>query len=220
MSSLEQTRETIYSELFSEDSEVRASYLKLFERDVQEFAEAMAKAMAAWREIDAVVGDDEKRGYVAAIAYAAVTLHVTSMKLFLSGHIVAAGNLMRQVVESIALAILCSARHLDVLDRFMADRYSTNDAVRDVLRNAKTLKLKQDGLAALKASQDFYHKFSHISRLALATMISFSEDGIYLGASFDDGKLEAYRKEVNGRVGLAVVLPNILYGVKGQLNAW
>jgi hypothetical protein len=220
MESFDQARETIYKELTSNDSELRAEYLALFEADVKTFAEEMAHAVMAWRSLDAEVKGDEKRGYVAALVCAAYTMHILSFKLFLSGHIVAAGNVFRQVLESIALALLCAGKDLGVLERFMEDRYSANDAVRDVLRHGKKLQLKEDGLQALKSSQEFYHKYSHITRLTLATIISFSEDGTYIGASFDKGKIEAYRKEVNGRVGLAKVFTNFVEAVKANVAKW
>jgi hypothetical protein len=130
---------------------------------------------------------------------------------------VAAGNQFRQVVETIALALLCSGKDLDVLKKFMEDRYSTSDAVRDVLRHAEKLALKQDALQALKSAQGFYHTYSHVTRLTLATTMSSSENGSYVGASFDEGKIDAYRREVQGRLGLAQVFPNFVAAVKSNL---
>src|SRR5438105_8451774 len=49
----------------------------------------------------------------------------------------------------------------------------------------------------------FYHHYSHITRLTIASTVSFSEPGVYVGASFDHGKIKGYRKEVIGRLGLA-----------------
>jgi len=220
METFDQAREVIYKELTSSDSEVRAEYLALFEADVKAFAEEMAHAILVWRSLDAEVKGDEKRAYVSALVCAAYTMHILSFKLFLSGSIVAAGNVFRQVLESIALALLCSGKDLGVLDRFMKDQYSANDAVRDVLRHRKTLQLNEDGLQVLRSSQDFYHKYSHITRLTLATIVSFSEDGTYVGSSFDNGKIDAYRKEVAGRVGLAKVFANFVLAVKANVAKW
>lgn len=219
METLEQARDTIYRELTSDDSEVRAEYLRLFDAQAKTFAEAMARAVVAWRPLDNE-SKDEKRSYVSALVYAAINLHVVSLKIFLLGHIVAAGNLFRQVLESIALALLCSGKGLDVLDRFMADKYSSNDAVRDVLCQWEKLGLKADAAQPLKDSQQFYHMYSHISRLTLANLISFSEPGIYVGASFDKGKVDAYRKEVDGRVNLAKVFESFVEGVKANVAKW
>ncbi|MEK7854847.1 MAG: hypothetical protein AAB288_02070 [Acidobacteriota bacterium] len=221
METVEQARETILKELTSDDSEVREEYLKTFDGDAKAFAEFMAQAFVKWRDFDNDIKDDEKRAHVSALVYVAITLHVLSMKLFLSGHTVAAGNLFRQVIESIALALLCSGKDFDVLKRFMKNKYSSNDAVRDVLRHYEKLSLKGDALEALKESQEFYHKYSHVTKMTIAAGMSFSKQGgLYVGASFDDGKLDAYKKEIHGRVGLAKVFPNFVTAVTDNVAKW
>lgn len=221
METVEQARETILKELTSDDSEVRSDYLKLFEADAKAFADAMAQAFMKWRTFDNEVKGNERRAHVSALVYTAITLHILSLKLFLSGQTVAAGNLFRQVIESIALALLCSGKDLDVLKRFMEDKYSSTDAVRDVLRHDKKLSLKGDALEALKNSQEFYHKYSHVTKMTIATGMSFSEKGgLYVGASYDKGKVEAYTKEVKGRLSLAKVFPNFIDGVAANVAKW
>jgi hypothetical protein len=220
METREQARDTILRELMSEDGDVRAEYIKHFQSEMREFAEAMAETVFAWRMIDVEVKGDERRAVVSNLVYAAFTLHIISFKLFVAGLIVPAGNIFRQVVESIAVALLCSGKDLTVLERFMNDQYSPNHAVRDVVRHAEKLQLRKDGLAALESAQSFYHKYSHITRLTLATMISFSEEGAYVGASFDEGKLDAYRKEIKSRLGLASVFPNFIAAVRANLGKW
>ncbi len=221
MESVDQARETIFKELTSNDSEVRGAYLKLFEGDAKEFAESMAQSFLKWREFDNNVKGDEKRANVSALIYAAITLHILSTKLFLSGQTVAAGNLFRQVIESVALALLCSGKDLDVLKRFMEDKYSSNDAVRDVLRHYEKLSLRGDALKVLEKSQEFYHKYSHVTKMTLAVVMSLSQKGgLYVGASFDEGKIDAYKKEMGGRVGLARVFANFVDAVIGNVAKW
>ena len=221
METVEQARETILKELTSDDSEVRSDYLKLFESDAKTFADAMAQAFMKWRTFDNEVKGNEKRAHVSALVYTAITLHILSLKLFLSGQTVAAGNLFRQVIESIALALLCSGKDLDVLKRFMEEKYSSMAAVRDVLRHDKKLSLKGDALEALKNSQEFYHKYSHVTKMTIATGMSFSQKGgLYVGASYDKGKVEAYTKEVKGRLSLAKVFPNFIDGVAANVAKW
>jgi len=101
MESFSESRAKILRELTVDDPDVRASYLARYSSRIEEFADGMAKAVLAWREVDAGSERDEGRAYVSALVYCAITLHIQSMKLFLSGHIVPAGNLSRQVVESI-----------------------------------------------------------------------------------------------------------------------
>ncbi len=92
----------------------------------------MAEAIVSWRSLDSGAEDDARLAYVSALVLTAITLNVNSLKLFISGQQVAAGNLLRQGLEAIAVALLCSSKDLDVLPRFMAGKYSTNHAIRDV----------------------------------------------------------------------------------------
>jgi uncharacterized protein YbjQ (UPF0145 family) len=104
METLEDARKKILKELTSDDADVRADYLKHFESDIENFSEAMAHAVVNWQSLHADVKDDENLGQISAWVISAITLHILSMKVFVSGHTVAAGNLFRQVVETIALA--------------------------------------------------------------------------------------------------------------------
>jgi hypothetical protein len=72
------------------------------------------------------------------------------------------------------------------LDRFIDDKYSTNDAIRDVLAHWRKLGLLEDAVKA----------------------------------SYDDGKIDAYLKEVDGRVGLARVLVSFVEATKTNLRKW
>jgi hypothetical protein len=141
------------------------------------------------------------------------------MRLFLSGHPIAAGNLSRQVVEAIALALLCSSKQLTVLQRFKEDNYS-HDAVHDLLKHYEKLGLRKDGVEVLSGAQAFFHKFSHPTKMTIAAITSFSVEGLYVGASFDDGKVAEYDKEVSGRVSLAGVFANFVEAVKVNVALW
>jgi hypothetical protein len=218
----DEARETIYKELTADDLGVRIEFLKLFDFEANTFAAHMARAFINWRTFDESAKGDEAREMVSALIYCAITSHVLSFRLFFSGHIIAAGNLFRQVIEAIALAFLCSAgKQLDVLRRFMEDKYSSAIAVDQLLRNASRLSLKDDALQAFKRSQKFYHNYSHVSKATIAAVISFEQPGgLYVGASFDSGKIEAYRSEVEARVSLAQVFPNFVEGVSENVAKW
>jgi len=211
-------RRVIWAEAAEDVPDVRAKYLQHFRGEVEQFCDAMISAYAAWRELDSKVRDAEP-AYVSALVFSAINLNIVSMRLLIGGYQVAAGSVHRQVLETIALAILCSSPSLGIRARFIAGKYSTNKAVRDLLRHASALKLNEASVKVLERSRDFFHDFSHPSVLSLATLTSFSGQGIYLGAAFDPGKLELYRKEVKALVSLASVLGNMIAGVGNQMGA-
>jgi hypothetical protein len=216
--------DSIYKEINNEvtgDAPViRQRFLDEFGGEVKDFVDKVSRAFLNFQKIEANVDGDKKGAHVAALVYSAINLHIVSMKLFLSGYPVAAGNLHRQVIETIALAILCSAKSLDVLDRYVQNKYSTNKAVRDVVRHAEQLHLKREGVRALEKGRKFYSEYSHPTLMTIANQISFQSQDLYLGASFDEAKLEEYEKEVRGRVSLADALINFVKGVEQNLSQW
>jgi hypothetical protein len=219
METFEEARIKILKELTSDDAEVRVHFLKHFELETDTFSEAMAHAVVSWQSLHAEVKDDANLGQVSVWVITAISLHILSMKLFVSGHIVAAGNLFRQVVETAALALLCSAK-LDVLDRVINGKYSTNNAVKDLLRQAKQIGIDKEAVKALQQAQVFYHNYSHPTMHTIWAGVSLSGAVPYVGASFDDEKIEIYAKEMERRVDLARVFSNFVDAVKVNVAKW
>lgn len=220
MDTLDDILRAIKTQLTIVDAAVRSKYLSNFSQEVSEFSTSISQAFIEWRNLDNRLGGSEKKGYVSALVYCAIALHISSMKLLLSGNTIPAGNLHRQVVETIALACLCSAKDLDVLHRFIEDRYSTNNAIRDALRQADRLRLNADSINALKRVQEFYHQLSHPSQLMIAYHMSFSDRNILLGPSFDNGKIEEYRKEISVKVSLAKTFGTFVKGIAANISSW
>jgi hypothetical protein len=210
----------IYREITTDDINVRTDYLTHFDKQAKAFSAAMAQAVVSWKELDSSIDGNENRAVVSALVHAAITLHIVSCKLMLSGHVVAAGNMFRQVIETIAVALLCSSHELPVLKKFKDGQYSSSKAVRDVVRHWEKLDLIKEAHQQLEKSQEFYGQYSHVTRLTLAHFMSFSAPEVYVGAAFDPKKLDAYSKELDGRVRLAEVFENFIAAVKQNVGKW
>jgi hypothetical protein len=208
----------IRQELFSWDVDVSAQYLSQYPEQLEQFVTSMAVACRAWKEFDETVRGNEKRAHVSSLIFGALSLHLMSTKLLIWGLLVPAGNTMRQVLEVVSMAFLASKSDLGFLDRYSSGKYSTNLAVRDVLRNAARLNLIPEALDTLKRARDFYDKFSHPTLMTIATLIQFGVGDTYLGASFDLGKKYAYDKEVSTRVQVARLLENMIQGIRHNLG--
>lgn len=218
MKTIEEAREKLLVELRAdEDGDIRKEYWTRYEQGINEFVDHMAAAYVDLNVVEGQIKGDEGRGLVAALIYTALMLNLLSMKLFLSGHIVAAGALFRQVLEAISLALLCSKKDLGVRSRFQNDRYSTNDAITHLVRRCEQLNLKPEAVRRVQESQKFYHKYSHVGRFTIASAMVFEGPGLYIGAAFDKGKFESYDKEFQGRKSLAAILPNFIAAVSQHL---
>lgn len=209
----------IKNELVGSDREVIEAFLSHFESDIKQFMQSMTEAYCLWKEFDSKIGNSVEKAHISSLVFGAIKFHIMSMRLMITGYQVPAGNLQRQVLETIAMAFLASKPKLGYLKRYMENKYSTHNAVRDVLNNHEALGLNKDALMTLKKTQTFYHKFSHPTMLTVASSISMSQaGGLYLGASFDEGKIEIYKKEVNNRISIAKLFENIIFGISQNLQ--
>ncbi|KVZ49459.1 hypothetical protein [Burkholderia ubonensis] len=159
---------------------------------------------------------------------------VVATKLLTTGKLPAAGNVMRQAIEGLAMTLLCSTdRDLVIVARpkqgdlrgrywklVMADdRLVQGQRVVEQLRwNAAMLGVNPDGVAVLEQAQKFFHPFSHCGRFTLASRAALEEPGrFHLGGHFDAAKLPGYRVHLQQHVGLCSVLPPLLDYLLGTL---
>jgi len=203
------------------DVDVRGEFNAAFPDAIETFVRLMAPAFLEWDEFDRALTGDKRQSIVSALMFTAISLHTQSMKLLLSGHAVPAGNLSRQVVETIALALLCSNSDHEILDSFDGDCYSTSYAVTDLRKRSDALGVRREGVDALVLAQKFYHKYSHPSKMTLGTVMEFADTGrFFVGGSFDSSKIQVYREEIEGRLSLASQFRNFVLVVRANLSRW
>lgn len=215
------TEDMIRRTIEGNDEAIKGSYTKVFSKEIDLFIKFMTTAYDKWRRVDSIISKTEQKAYIAALAYSAINQHIISFKLFISGYWIPSGNIQRQVFESAAMALLASKIELGYLERFIQGKYSTNDAIRDVKRQYKKLSLNKDAIEILAEKYKFYHKFSHITYVTIASSISAPYKGTsvsFLGAVFDPGRMEIYEKEIASKVGFASILPNIIEGIELNLG--
>lgn len=209
----------VFIEVISNSDEVRAEYLANYRDSANDFSLAMSQALTTWHQCECR-GDPAAAGTVSSLAYAAIMLHIQSMKLFLSGCPVPAGTLSRQAVENIALALLCSIHGAPVLGQFMSERYAPRQALADMRSWQAELGLGSAVLDCLEKSQRFYSLYDHPTKMTVASYMSHSDAGLYIGAAFDEGKMAFYGHEMSRRLALAEVFPSLLRAIRRNLARW
>ena len=179
----------------------------------------MSVAIRSWKEFDGTIQGKEERAHISALIFGFLNAHVISTKLLVWGLLIPAGNMMRQVFETMSMALLASRPGLGFLERYASGKYSTNLAVRDLLRNKYKLNLVPEALTTLREGYEFYHKFSHPTLITLATYISEDDPfRVGLGASFDPAKRFAYDVEIDTRVQVAGLFENTILGIRRNLD--
>lgn len=208
----------VTKEITQDEPHVRESFLKRYRDQVNKFIEEVSRAFHKWKALDSVTHEDEKKKHVSALVFNALNLHSLSIKLFLSGYIVAAGNLQRQVIETVALAILCSCKSLGFLERYIQNNYLAMNAVGDLLTHVEMANIEKKDVETLKQARKYYHPYSHPSFVAIAT--SMSDQGWVLGPYFDDGKTNFYDTEIAGHIFLSEVVGGFVDLVKENISRW
>jgi len=221
----------IVKELFHDNSEVLNEFSGRFSKELLEFAELFSEAYKKYLELNHLIRETEnkQKAYVSGLTYLLLDNLLTSVKLFIMGYEIPSGNLMRQVIESVALATLCSLKNKI---RISTEKNKTKDihfytsfinhkseaksflALKHLEANYDSLGINEDAINALKKSRSFYHHYSHPGEFSLASTISFEKPGkLFIGGSFDNGKMEEYKKELVQRINFCKILPNIIAGL-------
>lgn len=221
--------EALMRELFDEDRWVKDQFAAHLGAALPEFCEALAVCFGLITAINEAASRVESRrnALVAGFMFGVLDDLVVSTKLLLTGKLPASGNLMRQVIEGIAMSSLCSTDELLVIEmkkgqRPVHARYWEklwNDdtrvqghrAVDQLGWNAVTLRLRDGAVEQLRRAKKHYGAFSHCGKLTIASRVSLDVVGqVHLGGHFDDAKIDAYRVELEGRINLCRVLPEFM----------
>jgi hypothetical protein len=220
MDRLEDIHRKVHSAILQDNSEIHRRFISHFSFDIGKFSYDMAKAFKEWKSFDDKTEGDRKKAAISGILYLAITLNISSMKLFIAGNRIASGNIHRQVLESIALAFLFSDRSLDTLELFMKQKYPANRAIKDVIRHQSKLHLTKDSLNILSNSYRFYQHYNQITSNTIASFVSIADKAIHLTPHFEEDKISEYKNEIDMRVSLASIFENILKSVIDNVSNW
>ncbi|KVD05536.1 hypothetical protein WI77_27055 [Burkholderia ubonensis] len=209
-------------ELLDADQNVRDEFARALDPELDQLAVALAAAFNAFPAILAVAArlPTPRTALVAGFAFGVIDDVVVSTKLLLSGKGPAAGNTMRQAIEGVAMAVLCSTdtplilqkagkapprtacywQKLDQCDPCTQGHH----ALKQLDWNARTLQISADAITALRGAQQHYHQFSHCGPLTIGLRNMLTGPKMtWLGGQFDPAKLEWYRVEMRERIALA-----------------
>lgn len=217
--------EKILGELFDDDRWVKDKFAHHLAGELIELSEALAACFRLLPRLNEAANktSTKRTALVAAFAFGVLDDLLVSTKLLLAGKLLAAGNVMRQAIEGVAISILCSTDDLLVIgkkeNRPVMARYwekleggdkrtQGHLAINQLSWNAPVLRVSADAVQRLRQAKDHYNTFSHTGAFAIASRVSLEAVGVaYVGGHFDPAKLEAYHIEMRERLGLCRVLP-------------
>ena len=166
---------------------------------------------------------DEREDTVRLLLLNAFNSILVSSNLLIQSLFVPSGNLMRQLSESIACAILFSAKEMDYFTEYLSDKAAyrfdrlVNELEKKVIQ-AK-LSLDQDGIQNMLKIHRFYHGYSHSTVFSMSLMINFSrKNKVFLGPIFDSRRDIAYKIEIRRRISACALLVNVIELCKRELD--
>ncbi|MBI5636581.1 MAG: hypothetical protein HZA03_01285, partial [Nitrospinae bacterium] len=115
----------IKEELFQFDPAIANNFKKHFSAEIDKFAEKTNKALTAYEQLDSTSTSNEQNAYIAAFIFYAIHCLIASEKLLIHGYPVPSGNQMRTAMESLAMAILCSAKNMPYYNEIKDDKFKT-----------------------------------------------------------------------------------------------
>ena len=205
------TVEQIRRALISDNGDVRERFRREFPSEIEVLAHELHRTYGRLRQFTKSVSVDKRAAWVEMFLLAAFNSVLTSAHLLLSGFLIPAGNLMRQFGEACAIAMLASHRKIKMLERLESDssKVWAGKSVREVeqAENQELLGIDPDGWARFAKITHWYNRYSHASALVLASLNLFDRPNtLVVGAAFDGGKIDAYRKELRLRSSAAECL--------------
>jgi hypothetical protein len=224
----------VVKEIFDDDHWIKDEFSKHLSSEILQFSESLSESFKRFPQLDKLSsGGNEQAAFVAGFIFGVFDDLIVSMKLLVAGKMIASGNLMRQAIEGIAVAILCASPELvtvrnkkQLVKISYWKRVKSHDrlvyahqSIAQLELNCDALGVSRDAIKKFKLARNHYHLFSHPGLVGMASRMDMGEPGpIYIGGNFDTAKLPAYKAEISDRTGLCRILPQMIDGLIHRLT--
>jgi hypothetical protein len=200
--------------ILSDQGEIREKFLAHFKKEALDLADSLEDMHKKLQNFDKIIEGHRQKALVECIFYNIINNVFAAINLLLTGFLIPSGNLMRQSIESLCLAIVCSRGDFDYLEKILKNELYTFKATKIVLTDPSKFGITESGANALKKHREYYHKSSHPTLFAIASQFDFSQEGAYqIGPFFDVSKMESYKRELRSIYNFLMVLPNAFDGL-------
>ncbi|WP_257828167.1 hypothetical protein [Burkholderia glumae] len=216
--------------LLHDDPVLHATFVEVLRPQIEAMALAVARCFERDQRIQARAAelDTDRTGLIPAFTQGALDDLVVSTRLLLAGKLAAAGNIARQSIQGIAMALLCSTEDELVLQsrpgqedvrgyywqrvRKADDRLVEGQwAIQQLEWNADVLRLHKPWITKFGEMQKRFSGLSHAGMLAVSMRMNFETPmRLAFGGNFDPEKLDIYRADMILRVHIAIELANVM----------
>ncbi|MFA6012908.1 MAG: hypothetical protein WC799_23170 [Desulfobacteraceae bacterium] len=226
--------EDLIKELTSPNISDLEKFSEAFPEEILEFSEIFSKTYIKYIELERIVerSSNDTQGVSQENCVLFFTLQFiqnlfSSTKLLLSGYQLASGNLLRQVIEGMAITILCSLKcnikrkvnnkkfiEFNYYRDFKADKeYARSHKAVSLLSINKDISgVTEYGEQIIKLFKDHGNQYSHPNfrnTLLLIPKESFGNK-MFFGNYFDPERIQDYKDELFIRIILCEKLPDLI----------
>ena len=210
--------------IFNDYSSEIESFSKYYSSELLEFCEIVSTCHKKHNLFSSIPSPSERALHVSAHIQVVINYIYTSMQLLMIEHVIPSGNMYRQSIEALSMAILLAhpgkivfevkkkTKEIDFFDSYKNEKAVArpHTALRHVQNNSVVLKVKADSIEKLKNSKDFLNNLSHPSKLSLALSQSGgNESKWFLGGGIRDLNSNIFKKEIDSRINYINILPSL-----------
>jgi hypothetical protein len=225
------TVQQVVAEVFDSDETVKRQFQENVAAQIVEFAQEFSPLFSAFENFQKDCSGSLQAALVAGLLHGVLDDSLIAVKLLVTGKLGPSGNLIRQAIEGICMAIMCAhVGTLSIGDKkqvywklIEADDKAAegNLAAKQLLKNVDRLGLSSAGVEQIKMAVKAHHKHSHAGRLAMALRMDLGTPGqIYFGGHYDADKLEGYKAELGQIVSVTKWAGEVLHIVWPRIKAW
>ncbi|MDC6127082.1 hypothetical protein PPH41_03605 [Burkholderia gladioli] len=215
--------------LLYDDDHWRTQFAEALELQLDDMAEALAECFRRFRPMQqATTSSGNQRVYwMMLLAFGVLDDLLVSAKLLLIGKLAASGNIARQAVEGLAMAMLCSTDEPVVITREAKkaptlavywrkvrendSRVQAQHSVRQLRWNIDRVAADAEWVSFLEGMRKRFNEISHAGPLAIAMRTPLSGTGpLSFGGQFDPDKASLYRIELIHRTKLCLQLAMLM----------
>jgi hypothetical protein len=218
-------RSQIAHEVIGEPTETMRRYLSHFGGEADSFIGQLTAAAETWEKYSSIKSTKHTEEHTRALGISgayflnSINAALVSMRLLLSGFLIASGNASRHGVESLAFGILLPFPNSHAFRDWDEGKGIEHKAIERLIRNAETCGVRKGAVQELAKQAKWFDQFSHPSRIAIANLSDpDTEPGFFIGSTFVEKRLPFYKKDADNRISLAKFIDNTIRGTAASLT--
>jgi len=207
-------RDEIIGIICSVDEETIGTFTSRFKNEMEQFVDVIVESLNQFDVISLNYNGEERMATILLYLFNGIRLLINAFHLLFMGYLIAAGNLMRQSMESINMAILMSIPQSEYVKfKRKGTDYKVNYASARITAMLDDTRISREAWDNWIEIETQYNLSSHPTAFALSECYDFHKHSLAIEPLYDVDKEIAYLKEIDRMINVAQNLGNIFQGI-------